>query len=251
MKKLFTSLSFILLVFVLSCEKNETEELLEKKEVELSTDKNSYMNLQDIAFKLCNNTNSNLTYLGCAFGNSPVIELEKYTNEEWIIEHYSLCIEYFWHTLLQNEEIFDTIHSNCFDAGKYRLKCHLMMDSLEIVVCSNMFEIKNEKEIDFSTDKNIYHYLEDIAIRFQNNTSSKLWINWCRLYYRERFENGVWEKMGGPPYTGGYPIVISPNSKVFDTIHNNVFDIGKYRLVTELRKDTAWITVYTNEFVIK
>jgi len=143
MKTLFTILSFILIVLLLSCERNETEELHEKKEVELSTDKNSYMNLQDIAFKLSNSSNNNLAYLGCAFNYSPVIELEKYTNEEWIIEHYSLCIEYYWHLLLQNEEIFDTIHSNWLDAGKYRLKCHLMKDSLEIVVCSNMFEIKD------------------------------------------------------------------------------------------------------------
>ena len=142
MKTLSTSLSFILLVLLLSCERNETEELPDKKEAELSTDKNSYMNLQDIAFKLCNSSNNNLTYLGCAYSYSPVIELEKYTNEEWTIETATLCIEYSWHQLLQNEDILDTIHSNWFDAGKYRLKCHLTKDTAQLTVYSNEFEIK-------------------------------------------------------------------------------------------------------------
>jgi hypothetical protein len=67
-----------------------------------------------------------------------------------------------------------------------------------------------QKEIDLSTDKNVYFELQDIV-----------------------------------------PIVIAPNCEVKDTIHNNWLDKGKYRLITDLRKDTAQITVYSNEFEIK
>ena len=108
-----------------------------------------------------------------------------------------------------------------------------------------------QKDIDLSTDKNVYFELQDIVIRFQNNTQYKLWITSCRLYGMERFENGTWKRMGEPPCPGLYPIVIAPNCEVKDTIHNNWLDKGKYRLITDLRKDTAQITVYSNEFEIK
>lgn len=108
-----------------------------------------------------------------------------------------------------------------------------------------------QKEIDFTTDKSEYHDLVDIAIRFQNNTSSYLWVNWCRLYYLERFENGKWENMGGPPCPGGSSIQIEPHSVIMDTMYSNWLDKGKYRLATyDLWIDTAYTTVYSNEFDI-
>lgn len=142
MKPLLTLLSVILIILVLSCERNEDVELIQTEEVLLSTDKNSYVDLQDITFKLSNTSYDNLAYLGCAFNNPPIIEIEKYTNEEWIIEHFTLCIDYFWHPLLENKEISDTIHSNWLDTGRYRLATQLLQDTTHFKVYSNEFEIK-------------------------------------------------------------------------------------------------------------
>jgi len=137
-----TLLFFVLIFFILSCERDEIDESPDKNEVVFSTDKNSYMNLQDIAFKLSNRLNNNVSYFGCFFGSSPVIELEQYTNEEWEIKHFTLCVEYSWHQLLQNQDMLDTIHSNWFEPGKYRLVIELMKDTIQIPVYSNEFEIK-------------------------------------------------------------------------------------------------------------
>lgn len=142
MKTFFTILSVFLIVLVLSCEKNETVEPPDNKEFVLSTDKNSYLNLQDIAFTLSNTSINNLAYLGCAFNNSPVFEIEKYTNEEWEIAHFALCVEYHWHPLLENKEISDTIYSNWLDFGRYRLTTRLLQDTTHFSVYSNEFEIK-------------------------------------------------------------------------------------------------------------
>lgn len=106
-----------------------------------------------------------------------------------------------------------------------------------------------QEEIEFSTDKNVYHDLEDIAVNFQNNTSFNLHVNWCRLYYLERLENGTWEGMGGPPCSGGSGFYIMQGSVISDTMYGNWLDVGKYRLVTyDISMDTSHITIYSNEF---
>lgn len=235
-----------------NCERNETVEIPDKKYVELNTDKNSYLNLQDIAFNLCNNSHDNLSYLGCWFSNSPVIELEKYINEEWVVEHYTLCVEYSWHQLHSGQEIADTIRSNWFDTGSYRMKCNLMIDSLETIVYSNVFEINNEKDIEFYTDKSIYGNDEKIAICFRNNTVLGLHVNWCRLFYKERFENGTWQCTGGPPcpFDGSF-YYIPPESIINDTIISKWLGNGRYRLVTyNIQTDSITISVHSNEFLI-
>lgn len=253
MKSSIITIAFIFFITLLSCDTNETEYLPDEKDVDLFTDRNSYMNLQDIAFKLCNNSHNNLSFLGCWFSNSPVIEIEKYKNEEWATHHFTICVEYSWHQLNSGQEIIDTIHSNWFDTGKYRLKCQLLEnDSIESIVYSNVFAIENNIDINFSTDKTIYDPEEKIAVKFENNTSSGIRVNYCRLYNKERYENGMWDGMGGPPCPmDGSFIYIAPNHILRDTINSTWLENGKYRLVTfSLQMDSVNFFMYSNEFEI-
>lgn len=108
-----------------------------------------------------------------------------------------------------------------------------------------------EKKIEFSTDKNVYYDMENIAIKFQNNTSSYIGVNWCRLYYLEKYQADKWESMGGPPCPGESGFEIAPHTVKSDTLHSNWLDKGKYRLATfTLRLDTTYFKVYSNEFDI-
>ena len=109
-----------------------------------------------------------------------------------------------------------------------------------------------QNDIEFYTDKSIYGNDEKIAICFRNNTALGLHVNWCRLFYKERFENGTWENMGGPPCPGeSYYIYIAPNQIKRDTINCTWLDKGKYRLVTYyLQMDTVYFFMYSNEFEI-
>ncbi len=123
-----------------------------------------------------------------------------------------------------------------------------------MISCNKEEEVQTAalKKIEFSTDKNEYHDLEDIVIKFHNNTSSYIGVNWCRLYYLERFEDDEWKSMGGPPcpFDGSF-IVYKPNETFRDTIYSNWLDKGKYRFATfNLRLDTTNCKVYSNEFDI-
>ena len=142
MKTFLTSLLITFSIILFSCKKEKTEIPNYKEEIVFSTDTNSYMHLQDIAFTLTNRSNNDLTYFGCSYGIKPVIEIEQYINEEWKITHFTLCIEYSWHQLVPDKDIHDTIHSNWIDPGKYRLKCQTMKDSIVSEVWSNEFEIE-------------------------------------------------------------------------------------------------------------
>lgn len=135
---------------------------------------------------------------------------------------------------------------------KIKLGWILIMLVLFMVSCTKneTEQVVAQQEIIFVTDKSLYHDLEDIAIKFQNNTSSDLRLDWCRLYYMEQFKNGIWESTGDPPcpYDGSF-IIINPNETIFDTIHSNWLDNGKYRFVTyNLSTDTSHISICSNEF---
>ncbi|MEZ5196924.1 MAG: hypothetical protein R2764_11110 [Bacteroidales bacterium] len=123
---------------------------------------------------------------------------------------------------------------------------------LVIASCSKEDTEKPEirEEFKFYTNKSYYHDLEDIVANFQNNTSSVLHVDWCRLFYLEREENGIWESIGSPPcpYDGSF-IICNPGEMISDIMESNWLDNGRYRLVTYISgMDTTQRIIYSNEF---
>lgn len=116
-----STLTTILVVIMgFSC---DNEEIVAEK-VHVKTDKNTYMDLQDIIITIRNNSNAPLEFYICNGKQFPTYELQQF-NGQWTTISASICnglTSYCCGVMEIGETKKDTLISNWLDKGKYRFK---------------------------------------------------------------------------------------------------------------------------------
>jgi len=108
----------------------------------------------------------------------------------------------------------------------------------------------NENGLYFYTDKMIYSNDEKIVVKFENRNPIAVYRDWCRLYYKEKLENGIWDIFGEPPCPGGEFVYVGPHETFIDTIPAHWLGNGRYRLTADITLDHIPTTISTNEFQV-
>lgn len=139
MRKASTCLFLIILI---ACEKD----ISINDKIDISTDRETYMNLMDIVIRITNNSENDLVYEVCN-GKIPY-GIEKYADENWGLIYSPVCNafqSYCCKALIPGQEYLDTIKSNWLDAGKYRLVYSFEVNNSANAFYSNTFKIGSNK----------------------------------------------------------------------------------------------------------
>ena len=125
-------------IVIFSC---DNEEIIAEK-VQVKTDKNTYMDLQDIIITITNNSDELLEFYICNGKQFPTYELQRF-NGKWSIIAASICngfSSYCCGVMKIGETKKDTLISNWLDKGKYRFKYSFGTDNSKVFY-SNQFNI--------------------------------------------------------------------------------------------------------------
>jgi hypothetical protein len=139
MRNKIQSIVTIVLIGIMSfsCHK---EEVIAK--VQVKTDKNTYMDLQDIIIAISNNSDELLEFYICNGKQSPTYELQRYSGQ-WVTIDAAICngfSSYCCGVMKIGETKNDTLISNWLDKGKYRFKYSFGTDNSKIFY-SNQFNV--------------------------------------------------------------------------------------------------------------
>jgi hypothetical protein len=144
MKTLTKIATLILLILIISCNKEkgiESQDIPEKN-VGILTNKDSYINSEQIIVKIANNTNNEIQFLACMYMKPYYLKFKK-ENEEWINKGAGHpCPDFNKNSINPNSIKTDTFSLINYETGIYRLKLNLYIENIDTNYYSNEFEIK-------------------------------------------------------------------------------------------------------------
>jgi hypothetical protein len=129
-------------MMITSCKKEEEKTNTPEPTVNVYTDNNTYIDLDDIVVTLKNETPDTIRYGACNFSNVFDLQIEKKTDTAWTAVFSTLCVDYIWANLPGNLKISDTISADVIDPGDYRIKMKLIVNSNNTVLYSDEFNKK-------------------------------------------------------------------------------------------------------------
>jgi len=132
---------FVLVIAMVSCNKQNEPELNPIKKIEIQTSQDSYQLTGKITYKIENNTSREIMYHACQYQSNPAIAIQKKMQDSWEVIDASVCPEFTWIQLNEGEIRHDTISLFLNGIGTYRLEIRFVDNQKDTLIYSNNFEM--------------------------------------------------------------------------------------------------------------